>query len=477
MFNYKGRFTKMKKINKKGFTLVELLAVTIILIIVILIAFNAVDDISKKSKKQSIKANASSFYKELDGFVQISKSDGNALSSGQFSLDQLYENGFKINGTKPNRGYVIIENYKVSCGCLEYKKYKVEKTENGYSDAIKGACDLNTSSCKISVGDKSKVLEFGYSGSYQQVNISKTGTYHIELWGAQGGSTSDAPGGKGAYTSGDIQLNKDQVLYFYVGSQGNSKDSTSPTGSISGGYNGGGNGNLSRTNCSQQATSGGGATDVRLVAGDWDNAESLNSRIMVAAGGGGSFQEYCSGSDNSKVTGGFGGTLVGGTGSYIGSYNGYSSYNPKGATQTTGGESLNDWNSTSYTTTYIGTFGKGATGANSYGGGGGGYWGGASGNWQPGSGGSSFISGYKGSVAIASDDDTTPRLDSSNEQCANGTTDVLCSRHYSNYVFADPYMVSGNSSMPGHDKARSIIGNEGNGYAKITYIADPNYDD
>ena len=70
MFNYKGRFTKMKKINKKGFTLVELLAVTIILIIVILIAFNAVDDISKKSKKQSVKANASSFYKELDGFVQ-----------------------------------------------------------------------------------------------------------------------------------------------------------------------------------------------------------------------------------------------------------------------------------------------------------------------------------------------------------------------------------------------------------------------
>src|SRR5690606_21349938 len=36
------------------------------------------------------------------------------------------------------------------------------------------------------------------------------------------------------------------------------------------------------------AGGGGGATDIRLVSGAWNNTASLRSRIMVAAGGSGS---------------------------------------------------------------------------------------------------------------------------------------------------------------------------------------------
>lgn len=76
------------------------------------------------------------------------------------------------------------------------------------------------------------------------------GWYRIELWGAQGNKTS---GGKGAYTTGVIRLTEGEHLYFYVGKNGN-------TGQ------------------------GGGATDVRLV--NSNASDGVNSRIMVAAGGG-----------------------------------------------------------------------------------------------------------------------------------------------------------------------------------------------
>lgn len=58
---------------------------------------------------------------------------------------------------------------------------------------------------------------------------------------------------------------------------------------ISGGYNGGGYGVQRNNNNSyvHNSGSGGGATDVRLVGGAWNNFDSLKSRIMVAAGGGG----------------------------------------------------------------------------------------------------------------------------------------------------------------------------------------------
>lgn len=94
------------------------------------------------------------------------------------------------------------------------------------------------------------------------------GWYKIELWGASGGSS----GGLGAYTSGIIYLESNSYIYFYVGQQGGSADT----------FNSG--------------STGGGATDVRLVSGEWNSSESLDSRIMVAAGGGSS---------------GAGGTLVG----------------------------------------------------------------------------------------------------------------------------------------------------------------------
>ena len=89
-----------------------------------------------------------------------------------------------------------------------------------------------------------------------------------------------------------------------------------------------------------------------------------------------------------------------------------------------------------------------------------------------GGGGSSYISGYTGCVAITSITDTTPRNDSDGEECTEESAqiDPVCSEHYSGLKFTSPVMKAGNELMPRQDGENLMIGNEGNGYAIITYL-------
>lgn len=166
-------------------------------------------------------------------------------------------------------------------------------------------------------------------------DVECKGVYKLEVWGAQGGTYSDT-GGKGGYSRGLINLEKNDILYLYVGGT---------TSSSTGGFNGGGNG-------TGNGKGGGGASDIRV------NSDSLYSRVIVAGGGGGS-----------GVTG-TGATPYGGGES---GGDGYSSSNRNGfgASQTAGGTT---WNSV---TGSYGSFGQGGNASGySCGGGGGGWYGG-----------------------------------------------------------------------------------------------------
>jgi len=292
--------------------------------------------------------------------------------------------------------------------------------------------------------------EFFYSGDYQVFNVPITGRYEIELWGAQGGSTTSAVkgeslGGKGAYTSGKIYLNKGESLYFYIGQSGGDF-SSSNIGNInfySATFNGGGAGALDVSESSdtgEHGFPGGGATDVRLVNGAWNNTTSLRSRIMVAAGGGGGgWSGNGSGDQYYAGGGGAGGSLSG-----IGAPTATSS---TPGTQTSG-----------YA---FGIGGNGIFGSsgnnNGTGGGGGGYYGGEKGLSfrkpnSSGSGGSSFISGHSGCNAINASGSHTGQPN-----------------HYSGHIFNETQMIDGNSSMP-KPTGGTQIGHSGNGYARITYL-------
>ena len=237
---------------------------------------------------------------------------------------------------------------------------------------------------RITSLSNSRVYEFTYTGAEQVFEVPTNGKYKIELWGAAGGDNSNPVGsrqnygshsGLGAYTSGTIELTRGTKLYVYVGEAGKYGSGTNPYGGKPATFNGGGAGGNSGSG------SGGGATDVRLTNGNWRNLESLQSRIMVAAGGGGAdnWGGTLHGSDDGS--GGPGGDI-----SSIGAYiNGVISPEFR-ASQSYG---------------FAFGYGESMGRSTDCGGGGGGYFGGYTSDNNNGgaAGGSSYISGYKGCVA------------------------------------------------------------------------------
>lgn len=309
--------------------------------------------------------------------------------------------------------------------------------------------------------------DFTFTGNVQEYTIPANGTYKIELWGASGGDKDNYSGGLGAYTSGYTYLTKGTTLYLYIGGAG-------IEGTTTGGYNGGGS-----INSGQEiyGSPGGGSTDVRTVGGTWDDFESLKSRIMVAAGGGGANNRNIN-SESTKTlygagNGGAGGGLVGYAGESVnyGNSSEFSSYNQHsigtGGTQTSGGQMVTYNSSSSITATLAaGTFGK-ALALNQSGAGGGWFTGGYSNNGAAG-GGSSYISGHNGCMAI-------------NQTSTESSITMKSSSEYEGYFFSNTLMIDGEgyawtdtkqamTAMPTYDGKTDEAGNKGNGHIRITYL-------
>lgn len=221
----------------------------------------------------------------------------------------------------------------------------------------------------------SSISEYSYTGDAQTFNVFVDGIYTVELWGAQGGSTSSIDqGGYGGYTVADLELTKGQILNLYVGGAGSWVDRTITPG----GFNGGGSGG---SGSDRAGGSGGGATDIRI------NGTALNNRVIVAGGGGGA------GTDEDSLnpaTGGAGGGLSGLASPYS-----TTSYNGAGGTQAAGGARASYSTSLSLSPTagQLGIGGNGGVYSNTFGGGGGGggYYGGGGGvRYGAGGGGSGY---------------------------------------------------------------------------------------
>ena len=254
------------------------------------------------------------------------------------------------------------------------------------------------------------------------LKLSK-GYYLFECWGSSSFLTSEGFCGKGAYTSGILKLDEEvREFYVYIGSYAIEQWEKS--------YNGGGFDQIS----------GGGATDVRLKDGDWDNFESLKSRIMVAGGGGG-----------------WDGTTPGNA---VGIGSNTLNYTELGgnANQTEGGKG--------FASGYFGHGGgKDEVLSDGCGGGGGGYYGGGSSpskSWGSGGGGSSYVSGYPNCDSISNE---SPSIDN--------ITHTHQPVHYSGFRFLRPRIIDGSSKMPSHDplNPNEMIGNIGNGAFKITHLS------
>jgi uncharacterized repeat protein (TIGR02543 family) len=125
-------------------------------------------------------------------------------------------------------------------------------------------------------------LTFSYKDSVQTWTVPKDGTYRITAYGAGRNY------GLGGNISGEIDLTAGTPLYVYVGGQGEDRNTSANKNNYrKGGWNGGGDGGKVTYQGGAIGGGGHGASDVRVTSGNWDNADSLASRIIVAGGGGG----------------------------------------------------------------------------------------------------------------------------------------------------------------------------------------------
>lgn len=287
-----------------------------------------------------------------------------------------------------------------------------------------------------SVSSSSKSQDFDYTGDVQTYEAAP-GTYKLEVWGAEGGSSAyhNVSGGKGGYSAGTVTFDSPTTLYIYVGGKGN-------TGSydVMGGWNGGGgiSNSYSSGGTGNHLGSGGGATDITTVESavttDSYNryertAESYNGRIIVAGGGGGA----------ESAAGTAGGGLAGVSDSN-GSY---------GGTQSAAGSFVyGGSNTATYVTMFAGGLGYGVSTTGGHtnhamgGAGGGGYYGGGAygynGQGSHGYGGSGYVGSLEdASTAAGNTAFTSPSGEEETGHSGNGYARITAIFTDTQYVDAD----------------------------------------
>ena len=165
-------------------------------------------------------------------------------------------------------------------------------------------------------------VTFSYNSSkkIQAWSVPYDGSYTLEVYGAQGGSSRDAPvktGGKGGYSKGTASLTRltnsaQTKIYVVIG--------TKPS-DYQGGYNGGGQGTHDPDDGNWYSGGGGGATHIGKSNATLKNTTKAN--LYIVAGGGGGAGETNVGGTGGGTTGGDGG--------------GKDTYKGRGGTQSAGG--------------------------------------------------------------------------------------------------------------------------------------------
>lgn len=115
---------------KKGFTLVELLAVIVILAVIAIIATPLITGVIEKSKKGAAESSAYGYVEAVDNYRVMALLDGKeSLSNKTYTVEELEDYGVTVKGDKPTSGYVTIEDGKVSDYELQFGSYVVTYNE------------------------------------------------------------------------------------------------------------------------------------------------------------------------------------------------------------------------------------------------------------------------------------------------------------------------------------------------------------
>ena len=121
----------MKEKNK-GFTLVELLAVIVILALIALIATPIILNVINDAKKQAAKDSAYGYMDAVEKYIVSSELEDKSIQDGTYRVEDLNSMGVSVKGSTPDNGNIEIKNssvksYDIGIDGYVVRNGKVEK--------------------------------------------------------------------------------------------------------------------------------------------------------------------------------------------------------------------------------------------------------------------------------------------------------------------------------------------------------------
>lgn len=133
--------------SKKGFTLIEVLAIIIILAIIAVITVPIVLDVIDNSKIGAAKDSAYGYINSVNK-LYVSKSMSNPdyeVPDSYYKVSDLKTMGVSVSGDEPSgNSWVRVVDNEVVSGCLQFGEYSVNITNGVVGNVIKGDCESVT---------------------------------------------------------------------------------------------------------------------------------------------------------------------------------------------------------------------------------------------------------------------------------------------------------------------------------------------
>ena len=118
----------MKEKNK-GFTLVELLAVIVILALIALIATPIILNVINDAQKQAAKDSAYGYMDAVEKYIVSSELEDESIPDGTYSVEDLNSMGVSVKGSTPDNGTIKIESKTVKSYDIGIDGYAVSNGE------------------------------------------------------------------------------------------------------------------------------------------------------------------------------------------------------------------------------------------------------------------------------------------------------------------------------------------------------------
>ena len=183
--------------NRKGFTLAEMLAVIVFIAIVAIITAPIVLDLIEESKQNAAIDNAYGYVDAIQKYYETKSYDeGNVIVlDGQYDVVNGILNGFEadnldvpVTGSVPINGKLIYEEDKLVSGCLTFNDYRVGYASDKFDIYGKGSCRINgdfehdsweTIATNYSIDNnaydneigKTRTISFNYSNTNYTVSV------------------------------------------------------------------------------------------------------------------------------------------------------------------------------------------------------------------------------------------------------------------------------------------------------------------